>query len=217
MGNGSQTEGRVYSEDEINKLASLLSLAESDEAAKKELSDELETAAFWYLLAREDRVHEPPIPASKLSPKPAVPAKALEKSVEQIRQFPRQISGDLVRCANELGDKIGHHYGANRLNEALDEVDWIVACLRGLEKKYIDQITDAGGNRRSEPRCRFNLALREIMLKFNGGPLGWWTEDRSDGNKCGLLLDLLEICYRPIDLNVLPSSLAKTYEEHTGK
>jgi len=215
MDNGNHYEGRYFSDDDIEKVAGLLGIHGSDEGAKRELSGELEVAAFWYCLALEDKEQDPRIPASKLSPKSAAPARALEKSIEQIRHFPRQINSDLVTCANELGDKIGHKYGANRLMEALDEVHWIVACLRQLEKKYKDRISDAGGNRRNEPRYRFDLALRDIMLKYNGEPLHWWT-DRLKDEKCGPLVDFLGICYRTLAPDALPSSLARTYEEHTG-
>ena len=214
MDNGHHSENRSYSDDDLKKLTGLLNVDRSDEDAKNELSDRLEMAAFLYFLALEDKEHDPKLPPSRLSPKLAAPANALEKSIKQIRQFPRQIYSDLGTYANGLGDRAGHKSGANRLMEALDEVHWIVACLRGLEKKYKNQIADDGGNRRSEPRCRFDLALRDIILKFNGEPLKGGT-DRIHGKEYGPFFPFLEICYEPLGLNIKPSSLAKTYREHT--
>jgi hypothetical protein len=213
MDNGSNSESKYYSDNDIERVANILGINGGGVDARKELSDMLEVAAFYYFFALENEIIDPPIPASKLQHKPAVVAKGLESSVEKIQHFPRQVNGDLLKYANELGDKKGDNYGAKRLMNALDEIQWVIVCLRYLEKKYTHQVSDFGGNRLNKPLERFNLALRNIEQKFNGKPLRC-EQDRIENENSGPLIDFLKICYGPLHIPSSPTSLAKTYKRH---
>lgn len=209
MNGSTQLEGGFYSYADITEIANIFGLDSANSESLNHISERIEQSAFFYHLALEDKKSDPTIPASRRAPKVLSQAAALENATKKIRRFPPQISGDLIRVANELGDKVGRQYGANDLFDALKGIDWIVGCLRTLEAEYIAQKSDSGGNRKDIAKHRFLDALHEIVMEFKGEPLKWRTRG---GPAKGPLIDFLNVCFRPFPKRSDPASLATAYD-----
>ena len=220
MSNTDPLNCHYYSEADIKAIAKIFGMDCTDRDSLVSLCERMERTAFYYKLALEDKEIEPRLPASKATQTAASPAKLFEDGASKVRAFPRQLSSDLIRVANELGDKKDERLGANRFFKTLDDVQWIIACLRELEKEYKENKSNSGGNRPDEARNRFYDALHKIVLDFNGKPLTLWLdpyEPELELQVKGQALDLIEICFKPFPTDAKYASLARVYARRVGQ
>jgi len=202
---------RIYSEDQIRKIAKLLGV--NGEKKFQQLYDQMERAVFDYRLALEDDIIEPALPPSKLTEVIAAPANALEQALGQIHKFPRQARSDLLRVANEIGDRIGQHSGATDFFEVVSQIEWVIKCLRDLENRYRGDVAQQGGNREKVARKLFYDSLYDIIEEWHDGPLTGWV-DTSEDKSSGPLPEFLEISFAPIKHPPSLNTLVKAFTAH---
>jgi hypothetical protein len=212
MGNSVSDTGLNYSSAEIKQVANLLGIPTADKVALMHLSEKLERAVFDYKLASEDKFEEPMEPPSKLIERVTPPAIAIQNAIDQIQSFPRQMQSDLVTIANKTGDEVGRKSGAVEFFETIDQLPWIIKCLDELAKKYQNNVTQAGGNRKDIARKLFYDNMNNILIEWHEGSLKGWVEDYSN-KQTGPLPEFLKVCFSPIKSKPTLNTLVKAFRE----
>lgn len=206
------TNGRFYAEADINRVAELLGVVVSDKAVLEELGLALEYAASSYYLALERKAADPPVPPSVAANQVRSARAAVEDAAAKLRRLPLPICSDLMRLANELGDKLGTRTGAKEYEEAVRGMGWIVGCLHVLQRNYENQKSKTGGNRANLARVRFYEDLNEITKAYGNRHLSFYT-DRVTDEKTGTLLDFLNVAFSPFPVATSTASLAAAYQK----
>ena len=207
------SHGNIYSEDQVREIAKILGGTVKNKKNFQQLYEQLERAAFDYLLTFEDKNEEPTEPASKLLERVTVPSNAIQNAINHISNFPRKINGDLLIVANKVGDEVGRKRGAADFQRTFKEMQWVVKCLDELAGKYSDDIVEKGGNREDVGKRNFYEDLIKIVEELHDGPLTG-SFDHSKNKKIGPLPEFLEICFSPIPAKASLDTITRTYKSH---